>query len=169
MFEDKEIWCAIEYSKNCYVSNTGMVIQGANSKYPFGRVVKNRYLNGYQFVSIPPHNMVCYIHHLVWDHFGNRKRNGRILTVDHIDGNKINNNISNLQLLSLRENASKHQKEKGTKSKYMGVYPYKGKRGTTWLAKIYYNGKMRHLGTYPTEKMASLAYQYKLEQINQQT
>ena len=39
-----------------------------------------------------------YVHHLVWDNFGVEKRNGFIKTVDHIDGDPLNNYIDNLQL-----------------------------------------------------------------------
>lgn len=45
------------------------------------------------------------VHRVVWEIF-----NGPIpmgMTVDHVDGNKLNNNIENLQLLSPEDNARK--------------------------------------------------------------
>lgn len=56
---------------------------------------------GYPRVSINGENM--YVHRLVYTTF-----NGRIpkhLTVDHIDGNHCNNNLSNLRLLTKQENS----------------------------------------------------------------
>ena len=52
------------------------------------------------------------IHTLVWDAFGDKPRNGRKLQIDHIDNNKSNNHISNLQLLTPRENVRKRFKKK---------------------------------------------------------
>lgn len=48
-----------------------------------------------------------YIHQLVWDHFGDRPRNGRLLQIDHVNGIKIDNKISNLQLLTAKKNMRK--------------------------------------------------------------
>jgi hypothetical protein len=40
------------------------------------------------------------------------------------------------------------------RSGYKGVTP----NGSGWAAKIYYDGKSYHLGTYQTKKQAALAY-----------
>lgn len=46
-------------------------------------------------------------HHLVWDHFGDKNRNGHVLQIDHILNNKSFNWIKNLRLVTNRENCSK--------------------------------------------------------------
>jgi len=48
------------------------------------------------------------VHKLVWDYFGNKEQI-KGLEIDHIDGNKLNNHINNLQLLTQRQNTSKSQ------------------------------------------------------------
>jgi hypothetical protein len=64
------------------------------------------------------------IAHLVWDHFGSEKRNGRKLQVDHINNIKEDNRICNLQLLTQRENSTKKNLRNKT-SKHIGVYWHK--------------------------------------------
>jgi len=82
------------------------------------------------------------VHLLVWDAFGSNPRNGRLLQVDHIDDNKKNNGIINLQLLNPQQNASKSAPLPS--SGFRGVY----KSHNGWQAKIRRNGNVIHLGTY---------------------
>jgi len=105
-------------------------------------------------------------HALVWDHFGNSMRDGLRLQVDHIDGNKVNNHINNLQILSHQENISKGKAFIDDKtSKYPGVYWAKDRR--KWRAKISNNGIKRNIGCYANEYYAYIAYKYFLNLIKQ--
>jgi len=99
---------------------------------------------------------------LVAEAFLNHKRCGHKIVVDHIDNNKINDRLYNLQLISTRKNSSKDKK--GT-SKYTGVY--KPTREKKWKAQIVVNGKVKHLGVFTDEKKASEAYQNELKKINE--
>jgi hypothetical protein len=56
---------------------------------------------------------VATIHQIVMRTFNQIKDNN--LTVDHIDNNKLNNSLTNLQLLTARENTLKWHKEQGHK------------------------------------------------------
>ncbi|HEB42037.1 MAG TPA: hypothetical protein ENI08_03395, partial [Candidatus Dependentiae bacterium] len=67
---------------------------------------------------------------VVWDVFGNEPRTG--FHVDHINENKNNNRIDNLQLLTMRQNNSKKYINVKTSSIYTGVT----KRGKKWVAII---------------------------------
>lgn len=96
-----EIWKPVKGFEGRYeVSNFGKV---KNCKS--GRFIGSD-ANGYLRVVIG--GVPKRINILVWDHFGDRPRNG--LVVDHIDGNKHNNKINNLQLLTLGMNSSKTAK-----------------------------------------------------------
>ena len=66
--------------------------------------------------------------------------------VDHIDGNRANNAVSNLRWATHQENL---QNQTGR-----GCY----RDGDRWHAYIWVNGKNRYLGMYDTEKQAHQVY-----------
>ena len=95
------------------------------------------------------------IHNLVAESFLNHKFNGYDLIIDHVDNNKLNNILSNLQLITMRENTSKDLKN--CSSEYVGVYW--DKRSKKWRAQIHINGRRKHLGMFTNELEASNSYQ----------
>lgn len=103
------------------------------------------------------------IAHLVYDYFGKGERDGYSIHVDHVDNNKTNNRIDNLQLLTSRENTSKGWGIKKTTSKFIGVDWHK--QNEKWRARIQINGKDLHLGSFANEFNAHLAYQKALEGV----
>lgn len=76
--------------------------------------------------------------------------------VDHVDGNGLNNQKSNLRICTRVQNAQNRHARVGRKSRYKGVtrVPHSG----TWGAYIRVNGKQEYLGTFLTEDMAATAY-----------
>ena len=101
------------------------------------------------------------VHQLVAMAFLNHFSNGnRSIVVDHIDNNKLNNKLENLQLITSRKNASKDKK--GV-SKYTGVCWFN--RDKKWKAQIYKNGKQTHLGYFDTEIEAYKIYKKELNKI----
>jgi len=127
-------------------------------------ILKYTLSRGYKLVSLCRHGKVkaASIHRIVWDHFGDQPRNGRKLQVDHIDNNKLNNRINNLQLLSCSQNVAKYYKTQKLTSKYTGVYLVKSIN--KWRARIMLNGVRTHLGDYALEIDAHIAYQKELEE-----
>lgn len=101
------------------------------------------------------------VHKLMAITFLNHKPNKHKLIIDHIDGNKLNNNIDNLQIITQRENVCKANVT--GKSKYKGVYWNKGVN--KWVSQIHYLGKRLHLGCFEDEYKAHLAYQNKLNEV----
>lgn len=80
---------------------------------------------------------------------------GDKLQVDHIDGNRLNNQKSNLRVCTHIEN-SRNRKTQGNNSGYKGVYW----RASThrWHANIGHLGKTYFLGSYDTAEEAHRAY-----------
>lgn len=101
------------------------------------------------------------VHKLVAMAFLNHVPCGYKLVIDHIDDNKLNNNVSNLQIVTPRENAYKTQGNYS--SKYKGVSWHKSSE--RWSARIRINGKIIHIGSFKSEEEASEAYKQKLNQI----
>lgn len=123
--------------------------------------------NGYKCVNLYRNrkHRFCKIHHLVWGAFGDKKRDGRKFQIDHLDENKLNNRIDNLQLLSQRQNLSKYHKTQVRSSEYTGVYWRKNRN--KWGVSIYANGKNRHLGYFTDELKASNEYLRALKEFNE--
>jgi hypothetical protein len=93
------------------------------------------------------------LHYLVFKHHSNTEINDEI---DHIDRNRLNNNISNLRIANRQLNSRNTNKRKGCSSNYKGVSYYKSR--CKWIAKITINYKGHHLGCFQTEAEAGIAY-----------
>src|SRR6202522_3121523 len=83
--------------------------------------------------------------------------------VDHIDRNKLNNDLSNLRWCSQIENSHNRHKRNNTTSKYKGVSL--NKHGT-WGSSSRFNNIYCYLGTYDTEIQAAKAYDKKVKELN---
>lgn len=88
------------------------------------------------------------IHILVAKCFLNYVPNKGVIVVDHIDNNKLNYNLNNLQIITMRENLVKDSKRE---SKYPNVYKNRKK----WRARINYNNYNYCLGTFETQELAN--------------
>jgi len=81
--------------------------------------------------------------------------------VDHIDGNPLNNQKSNLRFVTRRQNSqNRHQKKT---SIFPGVY--RDKRSNRWRARIFIDGASHHIGYYRSEVEAFNGYCSKLKEI----
>lgn len=104
-----------------------------------------------------------YVHQLVAAAFLDYKFQGHELVIDHIDSNKINNNLDNLRLITNRENCSKER----TLKTNLPVGVWFDKTRNNYQCKIRINKKQYHLGRFKTIDEASQAYQNKLNTLNQ--
>lgn len=161
-----EIWKDIFGYEGLYqVSTLGRV-----KSLPKGNYLKNRILNpyipshGYRTVGLRLNGktILITVANLVARTFLNHKPCGKKIVVDHIDNNRLNDNLSNIQLISHRKNVSKDIKNKS--SKYTGVSFCK--KTQKWYSSIRINGKTKNIGLYENEIEASEAYQNKLKEIN---
>jgi len=119
--------------------------------------------NGYLKVNLSKDSKKKHrsVHQLVAESFLNHTPCGYKLVINHIDFNKFNNLVSNLEVVTQRINTNrKHVK---SSSVYTGVSYYK--RLSKWLSRIHFNGKLHHIGYFDVEYDAHLAYQDKLKSI----
>ena len=75
--------------------------------------------------------------------------------IDHIDGNPLNNRISNLREVTHAENRQNQRRVRSdSKTGLVGVH----RRGDRFEARVRVSGKYRGLGVYPTPEQAHAAY-----------
>jgi hypothetical protein len=121
------------------------------------RVLKTHFNhNGYLIVKIYAHG-ISYsfsVHALVWDAFSEQSRAGKV--IDHINEDKSDNRLENLQLLTNRENVSKSIKSKG---RLLPTGVFFSKQMAKYVAQIKINNISKHLGFFNCPTAAMLAYQ----------
>lgn len=77
--------------------------------------------------------------------------------IDHVDGNPLNNILSNIREATNQQNMRNSAKKSSAKSLYKGVSP----KRTKWRAYIAVDKKQIHLGVFDTEIEAACAYNEK--------
>ena len=151
-----EVYKPIPGYKGSYeVSNFGNV-KSLKGKLPKVLVpILNKW--GYLQVSLCQNSIkkVYTIHQLVAITFLNFIPNGHVKVINHINFNRTDNRLENLEIVTNRENCNM-QHLKST-SNYTGVSFRKDRN--KWAAEIKINKKKIKLGHYLTEHEAHLAYQ----------
>ena len=100
----------------------------------------------------------------IWDRKERRNRNiaahkiilwaPRELVVDHIDGNKLNNQKNNLRACTVAQNSRNSRKRARNKSGFKGV----SRKNSRWSVQISIDGKSRRIGSFDTPEEAHEAY-----------
>jgi hypothetical protein len=80
--------------------------------------------------------------------------------VDHDNGNKLDNRLCNISVVTPKDNALNRSKAKTMYSKYVGVSWHK--RDKRWVAGMRKNGKPVQLGYFKSEEEAARAYDREL-------
>lgn len=107
-----------------------------------GYAVRRKKLESGRRISISMHREIC--------------NSPRGFDVDHIDGQKLNNQKSNLRVATKQQNQFNRGANKGSASKHKGVSWYS--KHKLWRASIRINKKTQHLGLFNTEEEAAAAY-----------
>jgi hypothetical protein len=156
MEKSEEIWKKLSFLENGQkysVSNMGYVrndVTGRILKHAFNKKI------GYYYIALCQ-NSKCkwyYIHRIIGQAFLENPRD--LPTVDHIDRDRGNNNLSNLRWASQSEQNTNQSKQKNTSSKYIGVSWTKA--NAKWCAKLSIEGKQKHVGYFDNEEDAARAY-----------
>ena len=162
-----EIWRDIPGYKNLYQASSLGRIKSLRRKRSTNGWLKERILQlqlskGYNKIQLHKNTKVrtFWVAQLIAIVFLGHKPSGHKIVVDHIDGNKLNNNILNLQLITQRDNASKDRWKTNYTSKYVGVSW--SKNSNKWISQTHINGKTIYIGSYDSEEIAKGAYDYYL-------
>lgn len=163
----KEVWKDLPNYEGIYkVSNLGRV-----KSMPRDAVLNERILNGSDcgrgYIKVSLHKngkrKDFKVHKLIAIAFLGHIPCGMNQVIDHIDENKKNNRVDNLQVVSNRYNCSKYRLTQNKTSKYTGVH-WNEKR-KKWVAQITINNKLKALGRFINEEDAHNAYQKALNNI----
>ncbi|UXM05344.1 HNH endonuclease motif protein [Salmonella phage F115] len=84
------------------------------------------------------------VHRVIWEIHNGKIPDG--MEVDHIDHNKLNNNIENLRLVSKKENHKNMPLQKNNKSGFCGVCFIE--RCNKYRSSIKVDGKTKYLGYF---------------------
>jgi hypothetical protein len=137
-YRDGELW------RKSHIRSNGRI-------YKAYKIRKSGACNGYTLVRLNTENVILY-HRIIWILHNGNIPEGKF--IDHIDGNKLNNSIENLRLVTHRENCQNFTKHRN--GKLVGCSF--DKRRNKWQSQLWYNGKRKHLGYFNTMEEAHRAY-----------
>ena len=176
--KEKEIWKDVQGYEGYYqASNLGrvrsldrmIITKDGRECFYRGSIIKGTLFNGYRQTTLRKGSgsigKTFKFSQLVAMAFLNHKPNGHELIIDHIDGNRKDDRLNNLRVVTFRENISTcfRSDKKTFSSKYVGVSW--SKCASKWVAQIRHNEGVLHLGSFNDEIEASNAYQEALLKI----
>jgi hypothetical protein len=154
---EKEIWKTIPGYNDYEVSDIGNV---RSLKFEKVRGLEKCIVNGYFMVNLCKggKRKTFHVHRLVAMGFLAHIPDGHNLVVDHINENPLDNRLSNLRIVTHRNNLSRRKRDLPTGVSW-------NKRTKKYRAYIQIDGKQIHLGYFSTPEEASEAYQKALQEI----
>ena len=138
-YRDGELYWKVSRTNSIKVGDLAGTVDGGGY-----RVIR---INGKTYKA---HRMIYLYHHGYLPEY-----------LDHIDGNRANNDINNLREATIRENGMNRKKNKSyngkpTTSRFKGVHW--DKHAKKWRAQIGIGGKQKYLGLFISDIEAALAY-----------
>lgn len=156
-FSKEEIEVHLEYDKE----NGCFYRKQLHQKMPAGSIVGCKKANGYIYVGLFKKHIFC--HRLVW-FFEHGEWPTKV--IDHIDGDKTNNKITNLRLATYSQSSMHRKVMSNSKSQLKGVIFIK--RKNRYRATIRCNNKRIYLGYYKTAEEAHVAYVAKAKELHKE-
>ena len=155
-----ETWKQVIGYEGVYeVSNTGKVkriLSYGNNKYRIDNEMSELDNRGYKAVILTKNNQSkrCLIHRLVAQAFIPNPENKP--QVNHIDFNKANNRLDNLEWCSIRENVTHyHISSPNKRNRHIGVYF--NKLNNNWRSEMLVNKKRINIGSFSCPAHANCA------------
>jgi len=146
MTEEEKVWIRTNLRYNAEIGVLERLFRGCKWR----EVTQKANSEGYARVRIL--SKPYYYHRICWLLVHGSIAGG--LDIDHIDGDTLNNKLTNLRLVTHRENSQNMKCHRN--GKLVGCRWHK--RNKKWQARIQINGKPKHLGYYDTEQEAHAAY-----------
>lgn len=147
----EEVWQPINNFPNYSVSNLGNVMNNKTNKQLKQTIGKDGYykLNLYNDIGRKTFRVNILVCMMFLDY-------STEYVCDHINGNKLDNNLSNLRVVTQQQNCLNRNKSDNKSSQFKGVCYNKSKN--YWQSQIRRNRKLKWIGCYSTEKEARNKY-----------
>lgn len=116
-----------------------------------GSIAGSVYQDGYVLIKVFGKRYVA--HRLAWLYVYGQFPDGEL---DHINGNRSDNRIANLRVVTRQGNQQNKARQENNTSGQTGVCFHS--RSKLWQAQIYVRGKPVYLGQYKNKEDASVAY-----------
>lgn len=114
--------------------------------------------DGTNYLMMRINGQLLYAHRLAWFYVSGEWPDG---VIDHIDGNKTNNAISNLRAATHAQNAARRKTTRMI-GPSRGVVPHQG----GYVARIHHAGKRHYLGYFLDPEEAKAAYEAKAKELH---
>jgi hypothetical protein len=156
MLTHKDLIELLDYDQNTGFFKWKRKRRGINTNISLGSD------NGFGYLRITVLGKSYYAHRLAWFYvYGYMPKH----QIDHINGNKSDNRISNLRDIPLKANAQNKIKcQKNSDSKILGVSWHK--KAKKWQAHVCVYKERKYLGLFKDIKDAEIAYLNEKEKIN---
>jgi hypothetical protein len=132
-----------------YDPETGVFSWLVTRRFRAGTIAGSISWNGYRFIAISGRRFPA--HRLAWLFVNGRWPIGQI---DHVNGCRDDNRITNLREASWSQNQANSRKHRDSKSPYKGVRPH----GEKWASNICVDGCRQYLGLFDTAEEAHARY-----------
>jgi hypothetical protein len=167
MKTNNEVWKPIEGYEDYEVSSFGRVKSFKSKKNIVGRILKPNLVKGYFVVSLckDKKKKTIWIHQLVAAAFLNYRHDKVNSVVNHVDGNKTNNYLSNIEIVTQRRNLTTcfRSDRNMLTSRYPGVsFDRTNKK---WRTIVSIKGRHIFQKRFTSELEAAAAYQSKLIEL----
>ena len=178
MIEKKEIWKDVPGVEGVYqASNMGrvrsldrtVVYKDGRERFYKGIVIEGSVHKGYRKIKLSV-NGKCKVFNtsqIIAMTFLDHTPDGHTKVIDHKNGDRSDDRVENLRIVTNRENLSNvcfRKDSKTLSSRFTGVSWHK--RAEKYRSSIQYEGELIFLGFYDNELEASKSYQKALSEIN---
>jgi len=172
---EEEIWKTVPGYPHYEVSNLGKVrsLKAGNVKLLTQFMIGRYYGVNISNKFAKRKTWTTYVHHLVSIAFLDHWPKKGTTVINHIDGDRLNNRLDNLELLTFRENLQKGWERKGRNTQHFGAHKTIRVRKTTgetiekWKAAACHKNVTYYLGQFDTELEAKAAYDNFVASLNE--